>query len=43
MYCRTFAPPMSVPKIPEGEKVDFDVSDIVLSNTKTLTYTYELE
>ena len=26
LLLRAFAPPLSVPKIPEGEKVDFDVS-----------------
>lgn len=26
-HYRTFAPAMNVPKIPEGEKVDFDVSN----------------
>lgn len=28
-YFRAFAPPLAVPKIPEGEKVDFDVSDSI--------------
>lgn len=35
-FLRLFAPAIAVPKIPEGEKVDFDVSDTFLNDIDTI-------